>query len=154
MFVVVTMVFLFYLCYSFFIGSNVKSAIIIDFVTQYKPYLGLFCVYAMKPEFPKKYRKLVREICLVLGVCLFLLGLTCLFTYSIILSLGIHPSRLATSATVVAMTYLYCSDYTWKDKIVFVLLMAIGIFSGRSKAYGFFIICAGMVLALKPAFTW
>ena len=154
MFVVVTMVFLFYQCYSFFIGSNVKSAIIIDFVTQYKPYLGLFCVYAMKPEFPKKYRKLVREICLVLGVCLFLLGLTCLFTYSIILSLGIHPSRLATSATVVAMTYLYCSDYTWKDKIVFVLLMAIGIFSGRSKAYGFFIICAGMVLALKPAFKW
>lgn len=154
MFLGTTIVFLFYLFYSFYIGSNNKAAIIIDFVVQYKPYLGLFCVYAMKPEIPQKYRKLICEICLVLGVYLFLIGVAYLFSPSILRFLKMHPSRLATAATVVAMTYLYCSEFTWKDKVLFVLLMTIGCFSGRSKAYGFFIISTAMVWVLKPSFKW
>ncbi len=152
MFLVVTSVFLFYLCYSFFIGSNSKAGIIVDFVTQYKPYLGLFCVYAIKPEIPQKYKKLICEICLVLSVYLFLIGVTYLFIPSVLKLLKMHPSRLATAAIVVGMTYLYCCDYTRKDKIIFILLMAVSIFSGRSKAYGFFIICAAMVVVLRPSF--
>lgn len=154
MFLATTIVFLFYLSYSFFIGSNSKAGIITDFVVQYKPYLGFFCVYAMKPEIPQKYRKLTSEICLVLGAYLFLIGVAYLFSPSILRLLKMHPSRLATSATVVAMTYLYCCNYTRWDKIIFTLLMAIAIFSGRSKAYGFFVICAGMVWVLNPSFKW
>lgn len=152
LFLTVTAVFLFYLCYSFYIGSNVKSAILTDFVIQYKPYLGFFCVYAIKPEIPKRYRKLVREVCLVLGVYLALVGIGCLISYESLEYTFKHPSRLATAVSVVALLYLYCSDYTTKDKLIFILLMIIGLTSGRSKFYGFFIICAAMVLFVRPSF--
>lgn len=154
MFLGTTVVFLFYLFYSFYIGSNSKAGIVTDFICQYKPYLGFFCVYAMKPDIPKKYRKVICEICLVLGAYLFLIGIAYLFSPSILRFLKMHPSRLATAATVVALTYLYCSEFAWTDKVVFVLIMAIGCFSGRSKAYGFFIICAAMIGMLKPSFKW
>ena len=152
LFLTVTAVFLFYLCYSFYIGSNVKSAILTDFVIQYKPYLGFFCVYAIKPEIPERYRKLVREVCLVLGVYLALVGIGCLISYESLEYTFKHPSRLATAVSVVALLYLYCSDYTTKDKLIFILLMVIGLASGRSKFYGFFIICAAMVLFVRPSF--
>lgn len=152
LFLTVTAVFLFYLCYSFYIGSNVKSAILTDFVIQYKPYLGFFCVYAIKPEIPERYRKLVREVCLVLGVYLALVGIGCLISYESLEYTFKHPSRLATAVSVVALLYLYCSDYTTKDKLIFILLMIIGLTSGRSKFYGFFIICAAMVLFVRPSF--
>ena len=152
LFLIVTTVFLFYLCYSFYIGSNVKSAILTDFVVQYKPYLGFFCVYAIKPEIPGRYRKLVREVCLVLGVYLALVGIGCLISYESLEYTFKHPSRLATAVSVVALLYLYCSDYTTKDKLIFILLMIIGLTSGRSKFYGFFIICAAMVLFVRSSF--
>lgn len=153
MFFVITSVFLFYLFYSFYINSNNKNGIIVDCVTQYKPYLGLFCVYAIKPEISQEYKNLMCEICLMLGVYLFFVGVIYLFSPSFVREIvKMHPSRLATAVTVVGMTYLYCCDYTRKDKIIFILLMAVSIFSGRSKAYGFFIICAAMVMVLKPSF--
>lgn len=152
MFLATTGVFLFYLCYSFYIGSNVKAAILTDFVVQYKPYLGFFCVYAIKPKIPDRYRKFVCEICLVLGVYLAFVGIGCLISYDSLIYSFKHPSRLATAVSIVALLYLYCSDYTLKDKLLFILLMTIGICSGRSKFYGFFIICVAMVCFFKSTF--
>ena len=152
LFLITTAVFFFYLCYSLYIGSNVRSAILTDFVVQYKPYLGFFCVYAIKPEIPDRYRKFVCEICLLLGVYLALVGIGCLISYDSLIYSFKHPSRLATAVSIVALLYLYCSDYTLKDKLVFILLMVIGLCSGRSKFYGFFIICVSMACFLKPTF--
>ena len=46
MFLITLCVFLFYLCYSLFIHSNTKAAILSDFIIQLKPYLAFFTVYA------------------------------------------------------------------------------------------------------------
>ena len=152
LFLTVTAGFLFYLCYSFYIGSNVKSAIFTDFVVQYKPYLGFFCVYAIKPEIPERYRKLVCEVCLALGVYLALIGIGYLISNESLAYTFKHPSRLATAVSVVAFLFLYCSNYMKKDKLIFILLLMIGVVSGRSKFYGFFIICVAIVLFVKSSF--
>ena len=152
LFLIVTTVFLFYLCYSFYIGSNVKSAILTDFVVQYKPYLGFFCVYAIKPVITDRYRKFICEICLVLGIYLAIVGIGCLVTYDSLIYSFKHPSRFATAVSVVAILYLYSSDYTVRDKLIFVFLLVIGLCSGRSKFYGFFIICSVIILFVKPTF--
>lgn len=153
MFLVVTTVFLFYLFYSFLINSNVKIGIITDFIVQYKPYLALFCVYAMKPTITPANKSLICEICIVIGFYLAIVGFFYMFSHETIYYTLKHPSRLATAASIVGLLYLYCSTYTWKDKLIFVLLMAIAICSGRSKAYGFFIICTIMVFVMKPTFS-
>lgn len=154
LFLTVTAVFLFYLCYSLYMGSNTKGAIFTDFVIQYKPYLGFFCVYAIHPAIPEKYRKFVCEVCLVLGVYLAFVGAACLVSYDTLDYTFKHASRLATAVSIVALLYLYCSDYTMKDKIIFILLMVVGLPSGRSKFYGFFIICVAMILFVKPTFKF
>ncbi len=154
LFLVVTGVFLFYLCYSFYIGSNVKKGIIVDFIVQYKPYLAFFCVYAMKPVIKPVYRKLICEICIVIGFYSAIIGIVYLAFPDIMSYTFKHPSRLATAAVVTGLSYLYCCDYSQKDKIIFILLMAVAICSARSKAYGFFIICTVMVLFMKPSFKW
>lgn len=152
MFLVTTGVFLFYLCYSFYIGSNSKAGILTDFIIQYKPYLGFFCVYAIKPVLSEAQKKLVCQICLILGGYLFLIGVAYVVSESTIYATMKHPSRLATAVSIVSLLYLYCSNYTGKDKVIFILLMAVGLCSGRSKFIGFFIICVMMVLFILPSF--
>jgi len=63
-----------------------------------------------------------------------------------------HSSRLATASSVLAMLYLYCSDYAKTDKAIFLLLLAIGLLSTRSKHYGFFIVSTILVLFLNRSF--
>ena len=46
-------IFVFYLCYSFVIKSNVKIAILSDCIIQIKPYLAFFCVYSIMPQIDK-----------------------------------------------------------------------------------------------------
>ncbi|RHJ84381.1 O-antigen ligase domain-containing protein [Parabacteroides sp. AM08-6] len=146
MFIITTAVFLFYLFYSFYINSNTKAGIITDFVIQYKPYLGFFCVYAIKPRISPVYKKLICEICIVLGFYLLGIGILYLVYPDSIKYTLKHPSRLATAVSIVSLLYLYCSNFTEKDKIIFVLLLLTGMFSARSKFYGFFIISVALLI--------
>ena len=51
-------IFLFYFCYSLYIGSNTKTAIISDMLIQIKPYLAFFCVYSMMPRFSESQNEI------------------------------------------------------------------------------------------------
>ena len=57
-----------------------------------------------------------------------------------------------------ALLYLFCSDYTTKDKIIFIALLSICLLSSRSKAYGFFTIAVFFIFYLnknfKLEFNW
>ena len=57
-------IFIFYICYSFYIGSNTKTAILADATVQIKPYLAFFCIYSMMPQLNDKQKKLLQSICL------------------------------------------------------------------------------------------
>ena len=68
-------IFLFYFCYSLYIGSNTKTAIISDMLIQIKPYLAFFCVYSMMPRFSESQKNIMKSICLVFWFLLLLMGL-------------------------------------------------------------------------------
>ena len=146
-------VFIFYLIYSIAIRSNVLTGILLDFFIQIKPYISFFAVFALKPEFSVNQKKIIRQIVLVFGLYLLLIGFIYIgFNYKIIHLLLGHESRLATAASILALLYLYCSDYTKVDKCVFVLLLSIGLFSGRSKLFGFLALCILMLLYMNDSF--
>lgn len=152
MFLITLSVFLFYLCYSFFIHSNTKAAILSDFIIQLKPYLAFFTVYAFKPVLNKQMKKNLQLLSIIFSIYLLGIGITSLFSLDILHILLTHQSRLATAATITALLYLYCSEYTLKDKIIFLLLLAVGLLSGRSKMYGFFVIAAFLVFYINRNF--
>ena len=137
-FLIITGVFIFYLFYSIAINSNSKGAIMTDFIIQIKPYLAFACVYALHPNLTDNQKRIIKQIILLCSLYVFTVGVIGIVSYSIVEYTFSHYSRLATASSILALLYLYCSDYTKVDKFVFIIILALGILSGRSKHFGFF----------------
>jgi hypothetical protein len=152
LFLLVLGIFLFYLIYSFAIHANTKNAILTDFVIQLKPYLAFFCAYALQPRLTENRKRIIRQ--LILLCCLYVLAIGMIYMVSdkvIRFAFG-HESRLATASSVLALLYLYCSRYDKTDKLIFILLLSVGILSGRSKHFGFFAICLLAMIYINQSF--
>lgn len=121
----------FYLAYSFYIESNCSSAIIQDSIVQLKPYLGFFCAYSIAPDLTKKQMDILRTSCYFSLICLFFIS----FDMSAVMG---HPSRFATATVFVALLFLFSSEFNKRNLLIFMLILALGLLSGRSKSYGFF----------------
>jgi len=118
-----------------------------DFLIQMKPYLAFFCVYQMKPVISDSQKKLLNQISLAVW-CIILLpiGMLGAISEQYIMDIMNHPTSYAGSVTATALIYLFTSNYTLKDKLIFILLLSIGLISGRSKFYGFFTLASAFVL--------
>ena len=130
-FFIVSGIFVFYLIYSIAIHSNSTGAILTDFIIQAKPYLAFCCVYAIRPNLSDNQRKLIRQLAILCSLYVFVVGSIGAIWDDIIVMTFSHHSRLATAASILAILYLYCSDYTKIDKLIFIFILALGIFSGQ-----------------------
>lgn len=148
-FLVTLGIFLFYLCYSFYIGSNTKKAIVSDFIIQFKPYLAFFAVYYMKPVFSDNQKSILRILCVAFWLLLLLLGVLSLFIPLFIEKLMFHVAFYAACVIALSLIYLYCGNDSKKDKLIFILMLSAGLFSTRSKFYGFYLL-AIMLLLFAP----
>ncbi|MDR2139442.1 MAG: O-antigen ligase domain-containing protein [Tannerella sp.] len=132
-------VFAFYTLYSLRIGSNSKTGIFNDLVIQMKPYMAFFCVYQLKPVLSESRKKLIREVAVLFWVAFLLpVGVISLVYEKIFEIVMRHSLYYGISVTVVSLCYLYCSAYTWRNRMIFLMLLSLGIFCGRAKFYGFF----------------
>ncbi|MDR1814021.1 MAG: O-antigen ligase domain-containing protein [Tannerella sp.] len=153
-FFVVLTVFVFYLIYSIVIQSNSKSAILMDFIIQIKPYMAFYCVYALKPEFNDNQKKIIKQTIIICSCYVLLVGMAYVVQPDVIKLTFVHPSRLATCSSALALLYLYCSNYTRTDKIIFLAILGIGLLSTRSKHFGFFTCCLLMSLFINKSFRF
>lgn len=144
-------IFLFYLAYSLQIGSNSKKAILVDFIIQLKPYIAFFCAYQLKPIFSKNQNQLLNQLCLVCWGILVPFGVISLFYPAILEIVTGHPSNFASAISALALVYLYTSNNTNKEKLIFICMLAIGLFSGRAKFYGFFVLAVFAILFFSNA---
>ena len=145
-FLLVLFIFLFYLIYSFSINSNTKVAIVKDFFIQLKPYLAFFCIYQMRPVISEKQKKLLNQITLVCWLLLLpvgFYGLSNIMNFNKIIG---HPTNYAAAITCTALLYLFTSEGTKLNKLIFIGLLFVGVFSGRSKFYGFFVLASAITL--------
>lgn len=131
-------IFIFYLCYSVYIHSNTTKAIVSDMVVQIKPYLAFFCTYSIMPKFNTKHKTIMRVACLIFWILLIPVGIAGGINENYFKPTMGHPAYFAAAIVCISTTYLYCSDFSTKDKIVFILLLSLGLLSGRSKFYGFY----------------
>lgn len=141
---VVIGIFLFYTIYSFLISSNVPQAILKDMIIQIKPFLGFYCTWLIAPTLTRKQKQIVSIVCLIISGVISVIVLT-----GNMWEFFGHPSRLATSATVTALLFLYCSSFTWGDIIIFFMILSLGLLSTRSKFYGFWGITISLIIYLK-----
>ena len=148
-FLVTIACFAFYTLYSFYIHSNSPAGILTDLVIQMKPYLAFFAAYQMSAMFSTERKKLLKEICLLIWVLLIPIGFYSLVDFYVFKTIMEHPTNFAASVVCLSLVYLYCSDYSLKDKFIFILMLSLGIFSGRSKFYGFFVLASCLVFYLN-----
>lgn len=141
-FITVICIFLFYLIYSIQIGSNSKPAIISDFIIQFKPYLAFFCVFYICPKFSESQKNLLKDIIYVIWGIMIIIGSISIFKPNIFVHTVGHVAYFAAIITSTALVFLFCSKNTQKEKFIFLLILATGLLSARSKFYGFFVIAA------------
>lgn len=152
LFLITLGVFIFYLFYSLLFGVNTRSAIITDFIIQLKPYIAFFCVYSIKPQLNNRQKSIIKYCCIGFSIYLFIVGVLGMVNINVIYATFGHTSRFATAASILALLYLYCSNYTLKEKIIFIILLSVGLFSTRSKFYGFLVICSFLVFYVNESF--
>lgn len=145
-FFVTILCFIFYTGYSFYIRSNTAAGIITDLIIQMKPYLAFFAAYQMMPRFTEKQKSLLKYFCLIVWLLLVPIGFYSLIDSSIFKIIMEHPTNYAASAVCLSLIYLYCSKYTMTEKLIFILMLSIGLFSGRSKFYGFFVFASCFII--------
>jgi hypothetical protein len=145
-FLVTLFIFIFYLSYSIFIGSNTKSGIFNDFFVEIKPYLAFFCVYSIKSKLSEGQKSIVKPVCVLVWGILFSIGIGELFIRRLTWIIFEHTSHYAAAVLIVSLCYLFCSKFTLRERIQFVLMLSIGLLSGRSKFYGFFALSVFMTL--------
>ena len=145
-FITVICTFSFYLIYSIQIGSNSKPAIISDFIIQFKPYLAFFCVFYICPKFSESQKNLLKDIIYVIWGIMIIIGSISIFKPNIFVHTVGHVAYFAAIITSTALVFLFCSKNTQKEKFIFLLILATGLLSARSKFYGFFVIAAASTL--------
>lgn len=139
-FFITILVFIFYFVYSLFINSNSRVAIVSDLLIQIKPYLAFFCVYSLIPVFSNNQKAILRIIIGFIWFLLFIVGASNLVFPGVLKATMGHESYFAAAVVSISFCYLFSSDYKPKDKLIFFLILSLGLLSGRSKFYGFYIL--------------
>lgn len=147
--------FLFYLVYSFYITSNTPAAIFLDLLLQAKPFLAFFCIYYAGQVMSKHEKQVLKSVV----VFLYIIALVVLIGTLIKNDLGNvmimffgHSSKFGTAIVILSLLYLYTSEFTRKNRLVFILMLSVGLFSTRAKFYGFYAFSLLMVLIYNPRF--
>lgn len=148
-FLVTLFVFLFYLIYSLFIHSNSVKGIFYDLVIQMKPYLVFFTVYQILPIFSTKNKSLLKDACLLIWFLCLPFALYGFINPRILSVIWEHPTNYAAVITSLALTYLFLGNYSKKERLIFLLMLSVGLISGRAKFSGFFVLAMFVVLYLN-----
>ena len=150
-FLITILVFLFYLNYSFYISDNTRNAIAFDFLTQIRPYVTFFIVAQMSPTFSESQKLALKRICFYLWLFFIPLGLYAIVNPSFLSTMMDQPSNYTASITCLSIVYLYCSDFSVKDKLTAIFMLAIGLIVFHSQFYIFFLVSCGLLMYFHHA---
>ena len=145
-FLAVMLVFLFFLNYSFYIANNSLNAIAVDFLTQLRPYVAFFIVLQMSPSFTEKQKATLKKICFYIWLFYIPIGLFATVNPSFLSTMMDKPSNYTACIACLAIVHLYCSEFTVKNKLTFVFMLAAGLITIYSRFYIFFLVVCGLLM--------
>ncbi len=138
----------FYLLYSLFVVHyNTPKAVFSDFFIQLKPFIAFYATYSMGVIFNASQRLFLKKLTAFLSAMMLVI---------IVSGFGkevfFHVAYYGIYSIVLFLIYYYCSyrNQTQKDKIIMLLILAVGLFSTRSKFYGFFVVALYLLFVYKP----
>lgn len=138
---------LFYLIYSLLIQVTTPRGVILDILQQLRPYAVFYLTWMMAPEFTPKQKKRIKWVMLLsfLGyLTAFKLKPSLVTPYG-----GEESAALGQIALCCAMIYYLFSKQTKRNRNIAILIMLLGLISGKSKYFGECVVFIALVIFVK-----
>lgn len=138
---------IFYLVYSLLIQVTTFRGIYLDFLQQLRPYAVFYLTWMMAPDFSPKQKKRIKWVML-----LSFFGYLILFKIkpSVVTPYGGGESAaLGQIALCCAMIYYLFSKQTKRNRNIAILIMLLGLISGKSKYFGECVVFITLMMFVK-----
>ena len=142
----------FYLVYSLLIKVTTQRGVLLDFMQQLRPYAVFYLTLMMAPEFTTKQK---RRIKLVMLLSFFGYLVAFIFKPSLVTPFGGGESAaLGQIALCCAMVYYLFSKQTKRNRNIAILIMLLGLISGKSKYFGECVVFIALVVFVKSKINY
>lgn len=142
----------FYLAYSLIIQVTTPRGVFLDILQQVRPYAVFYLTWMMAPEFTNKQK---RRINLVMLLSFFGYLITFLIKPSLVTPYGGESSaQLGQIALCCAMIYYLFSKQTKRNRNIAIILMLLGLISGKSKYFGECVVFIALVVFVKSKINY
>ena len=138
---------IFYLVYSLLIQVTTFRGIYLDFLQQLRPYAVFYLTWMMAPDFSPKQKKRIKWVMLFsfFGyLILFKIKPSVVTPYG-----GGESAALGQIALCCAMVYYLFSKQTKRNRNIAILIMLLGLISGKSKYFGECVVFIALVIFVK-----
>lgn len=143
---------IFYLAYSFFIKTTTPRGILLDFMQQLRPYAVFYLTWMMAPDFSPKQKKRIKW---VMQLSFFGYLIAFKFKPSLVTPYGSGESAaLGQIALCCAMVYYLFSKQTKRNRNIAILIMLLGLISGKSKYFGECVVFIALVVFVKSKINY
>lgn len=132
---------IFYVLYSLAMAINVPASVFLDLQQQVRPYCIFFCTYLLAPTFTKKQQKIILYI-YIIAIAYFLLG----FRF------GVENATIGQACFQCGLLYIFFRGDKKKHLYIGVLIVTLGLLSGKSKFFGEYVMFIGLIFILKNKF--
>ena len=137
----------FYLAYSLIIQVTTPRGVFLDILQQVRPYAVFYLTWMMAPEFTNKQK---RRIKLVMLLSFFGYLFAFILKPSLVTPFGGGESvALGQIALCCAMIYYLFSKQTKQNRNIAILIMLLGLISGKSKYFGECVVFIALVIFVK-----
>lgn len=137
----------FYLAYSLIIQVTTPRGVFLDILQQLRPYAVFYLTWMMAPEFTNKQKRRIKLVILLsffgyLGAFIFKPSLVTPFG-------GEESAALGQIALCCAMVYYLFSKQTKRNRNIAILIILLGLISGKSKYFGECVVFIALVIFVK-----
>ena len=138
---------IFYLLYSLVIKVTTPRGVMLDLLQQLRPYAVFYLTWMMAPQFSPKQQKRIKWV-MLLSFFGYLFAFK--FKASLVTPYGGEESAaLGQIALCCAMVYYLFSKQTTKNRNIAILIMLLGLASGKSKYFGECVCFIALVMFVK-----
>lgn len=138
---------IFYLVYSLLIQVTTFRGVYLDLLQQLRPYAVFYLTWMMAPDFSPKQKKRIKWVMLFsfFGyLILFKIKPSVVTPYG-----GGESAALGQIALCCAMIYYLFSKQTKRNRNIAILIMLLGLISGKSKYFGECVVFIALVIFVK-----
>ena len=138
---------IFYLVYSLLIQVTTFRGVYLDLLQQLRPYVVFYLTWMMAPDFTPKQKKRIKWV-MLLSFFGYLLAFK--IKPSLVTPYGGESSaQLGQIALTCAMIYYLFSKQTKQNRNIAILIMLLGLISGKSKYFGECVVFIALVIFVK-----